>query len=82
MRPQTHYLKTQDGVYLAYQTVGDGPVDLVWQWEWLGNVDTIWEYRTLAEVSSRDGQSRVMSRPSLARRWQAVERLASSHDIM
>lgn len=49
MRPQTHYLKTQDGVYIAYQTVGDGPVDLVWQWEWLGNVDTIWEYRTLAE---------------------------------
>ena len=49
MRPETRYVKTPDGVYLAYQTVGDGTVDIVWQWEWLGNVDTIWEYRILAE---------------------------------
>ncbi|MFL5668167.1 MAG: hypothetical protein ACJ77U_02155, partial [Chloroflexota bacterium] len=26
--PETHYLKTPDGVYLAYQVVGDGPVDI------------------------------------------------------
>ena len=29
--PETRYARTTDGVYLAYQTVGDGPVDLVWQ---------------------------------------------------
>jgi class 3 adenylate cyclase len=47
--PETHYLKTHDGVYLAYQTLGDGPIDIAWQFEWLGNVDTIWEYRVFAE---------------------------------
>ncbi len=49
MIPETHYLKTPDGVYIAYQTVGDGPIDIVWQFEWMGNVDTIWEYRPFAE---------------------------------
>jgi class 3 adenylate cyclase len=47
--PQTRYAKTSDGVYIAYQTVGDGPIDIVWQFDWLGNVDTIWEYRPSAE---------------------------------
>jgi class 3 adenylate cyclase len=47
--PQTKYAKTPDGVYIAYQTVGHGPIDIVWQFDWLGNVDTIWEYRPYAE---------------------------------
>jgi len=47
--PETHYAKTPDGVYIAYQTLGDGPIDIVWQFEWMGNVDTIWEYRPFAE---------------------------------
>jgi len=47
--PDTRYAKTTDGVYIAYQTVGDGPIDLVWQFDWLGNVDTIWGYRPSAE---------------------------------
>jgi pimeloyl-ACP methyl ester carboxylesterase len=34
---------------LAYQTLGDGPVDIAWQLEWLGNVDTVWERRPTAE---------------------------------
>jgi class 3 adenylate cyclase len=41
---ETRYTKTRDGVYIGYQTVGDGPIDIVWQFDWLGNVDTIWEY--------------------------------------
>ena len=40
--PETRYARTTDGVYLAYQTVGDGPVDLVWQLDIFGNVDIIW----------------------------------------
>jgi class 3 adenylate cyclase len=47
--PETKYAKTHDGAYIAYQTVGDGPIDIVWQFDWLGNVDTIWEYRPSAE---------------------------------
>jgi class 3 adenylate cyclase/pimeloyl-ACP methyl ester carboxylesterase len=47
--PETHYVKTPDGVYIAYQTLGEGPIDIVWQFEWVGNVDTIWEYTGYAE---------------------------------
>jgi pimeloyl-ACP methyl ester carboxylesterase len=41
--PETQYAKTPEGVYIAYQVVGDGPIDLLylpgytsnlfWQWE-------------------------------------------------
>ena len=47
--PETHYVKTPDGVYIAYQTAGEGPIDIGWQFEWIGNVDTIWEYPGYAE---------------------------------
>lgn len=42
--PETHFLKTADGTYIAYQVVGDGPVDVA-----IGfnsdesNVDLMWE---------------------------------------
>ncbi|TMK35872.1 MAG: adenylate/guanylate cyclase domain-containing protein [Actinobacteria bacterium] len=42
-RPETRYAKTSEGVYIAYQVLGDGPIDLLylpgytsnlfWQWE-------------------------------------------------
>ena len=40
--PDTRYVKTTDGVYLAYRTLGEGPVDIVWQPEWPGNIDFEW----------------------------------------
>jgi pimeloyl-ACP methyl ester carboxylesterase len=36
----THYAVTPDGVYIAYQIMGDGPIDVVWQSDWPGNIDT------------------------------------------
>ena len=27
--PETRYAKTVDGVHIAYQVVGDGPIDMV-----------------------------------------------------
>jgi class 3 adenylate cyclase len=39
----TRYAKTPDGVYIAYQTAGEGPIDLVWQFDAVGDVDLIWE---------------------------------------
>lgn len=45
----TRYARDADGAYLAYQTLGEGPVDIAWQLEWLGNVDTVWEHRPTAE---------------------------------
>ena len=33
---ETRYARPQ-GVYFAYQTVGDGPIVIVWQFDWFGN---------------------------------------------
>jgi class 3 adenylate cyclase/pimeloyl-ACP methyl ester carboxylesterase len=41
--PDTYYATTPDGVYIAYQVIGDGPVDVVWQLDWPGNMDMDWE---------------------------------------
>jgi class 3 adenylate cyclase/pimeloyl-ACP methyl ester carboxylesterase len=35
----TNYAVTPDGAYIAYQVVGDGPIDIVWQLDWPGNID-------------------------------------------
>jgi hypothetical protein len=35
----TRYAKTPDGVYIAYQTAGEGPIDLAWQFDFMGDVD-------------------------------------------
>jgi hypothetical protein len=29
--PDTQYARTDDDVYIAHQTVGEGPIDYVWQ---------------------------------------------------
>ncbi len=39
----TRYAKTPDGVYLAYQTVGEGPIDLACQFDY-GDIDLLWEH--------------------------------------
>ena len=41
--PEPKYVRTQDGAYIAYQVIGDGPVDLAWQFDFYGNIDVIWE---------------------------------------
>lgn len=41
--PDPEYLKTDDGVYIAYQVVGHGPVDIAWQLDFIGNLDFWWE---------------------------------------
>jgi class 3 adenylate cyclase len=35
----TQYVVTSDGVYIAYQLYGDGPIDVAWQSDWPGNID-------------------------------------------
>jgi len=41
---ETRYARTADGVYLAYQVVGSGPVDFVQDFHaFAGNVDLIWD---------------------------------------
>jgi class 3 adenylate cyclase/pimeloyl-ACP methyl ester carboxylesterase len=41
--PDTRYAETPDGVYIAYQVAGEGPVDVAWQFDFFGNVDVMWE---------------------------------------
>ena len=40
--PETRYAKTADGVHIAYQVVGNGPIDLVYVSGWISNVDLNW----------------------------------------
>ncbi len=41
--PDTRYVKTADGVHIAYQVLGDGPVDIVYEPGWASNVDLVWD---------------------------------------
>jgi class 3 adenylate cyclase len=41
-RPQTRYAKSGD-LSIAYQVVGDGPIDLVYVIGWVSNIDVVWE---------------------------------------
>ena len=51
--PETQYAKAIDGAHLAYQVVGDGPVDLVFLATWWGHVDGRWEEPTFARFLRR-----------------------------
>ena len=52
-RPETRYAKADDGVHIAYQVVGEGPVDLVWVMGWTSNIEAMWEHPGFADVLTR-----------------------------
>ena len=41
---ESGYALTEDGVYLAYQLIGDGAIDVLYQPDWPGNIDMEWEF--------------------------------------
>jgi len=41
--PETRYAKTVDGVHIAYQVTGEGPVDMVFVMGWATNIEAMWE---------------------------------------
>ena len=47
MPPQTRYARSGD-VNIAYQVVGDGPIDLVLVPGWISNIETFWEEPSVA----------------------------------
>jgi serine/threonine protein kinase/alpha-beta hydrolase superfamily lysophospholipase len=51
-RPQTNYAKSGT-VNIAYQAVGNGPVDLVYVMGWVSNLDYFWEEPTYAHFLNR-----------------------------
>ena len=52
MVPKTHYAKSGD-VHIAYQVVGNGPVDLVLVQGWISHLEHQWEDPALARFLNR-----------------------------
>jgi class 3 adenylate cyclase len=52
VQPETRYARSKDG-HVAYQVVGDGPLDLVFVPSWVSNVDVMWEEPSLARFLGR-----------------------------
>jgi pimeloyl-ACP methyl ester carboxylesterase len=50
---QTRYAKTSDGVHIAYQVVGDGPVDMVFVMGWVTNIEVMWDDPGFARLLDR-----------------------------
>jgi class 3 adenylate cyclase len=51
--PETRYVASQEGGYVAYQVFGSGPPDLVFITHWVTNVDAMWEEPSLAAYMQR-----------------------------
>jgi len=51
-RPETRYARSGD-VHIAYQTFGEGPLDVLVVDQWWSNVDTQWELPPLARMLER-----------------------------
>ena len=41
--PETRYAKTIDGIHIAYQILGDGPIDLVFMEAWVSHLELNWQ---------------------------------------
>ncbi len=54
-RPQTQYASAGD-ISIAYQVVGDGPIDLVYAQGWLTNIEYAWESPHYAEFLTKLGR--------------------------
>lgn len=53
--PETSYAKTEDGVHIAYQVFGDGPVDLVMVPGFISHLEQAWESPAFAHLHRRLG---------------------------
>jgi class 3 adenylate cyclase len=53
--PETRYARTADGVHIAYQLFGDGPLNAVFVPWWWNNVEAAWEEPGIAQFYDRLG---------------------------
>lgn len=53
VRPRTRYATTEDGARIAYQVVGDGPVDVVLVPGFVSNVEAAWDMPVARRMFSR-----------------------------
>ena len=47
-RPVTHYARTEDDVHIAYQVLGNGPIDVVFVHAFVSHVELFWELPSYA----------------------------------
>ena len=60
--PDVEYVRGDDGVYIAYQVVGNGPLDLVYLDSWVTPLEERWEVPVVAESLRRlAGFTRLIS---------------------
>src|SRR5947199_8522286 len=52
MAPETMYARSGD-LHIAYQVVGDGPIDLVYVPSWISQVEHYWEEPSVARYFNR-----------------------------
>jgi class 3 adenylate cyclase len=50
---KTHYAKTADGVHIAYQVLGDAPLDLLYVPGYISHLEFAWQYPPLARYYRR-----------------------------
>ncbi len=55
MAPKTQYVRTRDGVSIAYQAVGDGERDIVFVPQTFSAIEALWEHPTVARFFERLG---------------------------
>jgi class 3 adenylate cyclase/dienelactone hydrolase len=51
--PETRYARTVDGVHIAYQVIGDGPVDILFVLGWVTHVERMWTEPRFARFFTR-----------------------------
>lgn len=52
-QPETQYARSDEGLYVAYQVFGEGPLDILFIPNWMSNVDVMWEEPSLARYFDR-----------------------------
>jgi class 3 adenylate cyclase/pimeloyl-ACP methyl ester carboxylesterase len=52
MAPETRYARSGD-LHIAYQVVGDGPIDLLWVPTWIWQIEHVWEEPRTASLLRR-----------------------------
>jgi class 3 adenylate cyclase len=52
MAPQTRYARSGD-LHIAYQVVGEGPIDILWVPTWIWQIEHMWEWPVAARMMRR-----------------------------
>ena len=55
MVPDVHYAKTPEGIHIAYQVIGEGPVDVVWPGHGYSNIEFLWRVPSMRDFIRKMG---------------------------